>query len=543
MVSKPIKIDEKAPSGIGSTVTEIFSMSDFPAPVGGVITLTSGKYVIKKSVSTSDRFDIGAGAAVTMEIEDSRYQNLTYTGTGTLFTVNGAQSFTLLLTNFICTGAGSQFLDMQNTGVFSWQSGGLIMSGASATIGTISDTTTTAIRDILMFSYTNGIEIERPTNLILDEIIFQGAGSSSDAIVKIMGCLVSLARLSSNVIFTDSGESAFYIDPVICNSVAIDGTGLVGAGDFFQPGTTGAITSFADNSTSATAATVSDSGGQALFTSTAHGLVVGEGVDHTTFTEASYNGSFVVTAVTANTYEVGLDFVSTDSGLFATTTTQVNSTAHGLANGQTLSVFDTINFGNGGYTIFNAQTNSFEITLGKAFPSTETGTWDTGSLTEKSKYVHAADNGAQKDSVLRGSAVVGGNTTATTISVANTYYDLNLNSLMVEGSDIELWTLTNSTTGEMRYDGLNRVNVEYGGLICASSAGASNVFSFRLLKNGVTLSSPDNVDIQTDLTAEVFSMPLSWSVTIDPGDKLRLNVANTEGISNVVIEIYKIRIT
>jgi hypothetical protein len=171
-------------------------------------------------------------------------------------------------------------------------------------------------------------------------------------------------------------------------------------------------------------------------------LSVGELPIHTTFTETTYNTSTsVVTEVpSADTYKVGISYVSDDSGLFSTTTCQINDVAHGLLNGCCVSIFGTINFG-GGYKIFNVQTDTFEITLGK------TGNWDTSSLNEQSPFVVATDNGDQKDSANIGSFVVGGNATPTTINIKDQFENLNLGGNAVAASDIELWTLTNATTG------------------------------------------------------------------------------------------------
>lgn len=49
-----------------------------------------------------------------------------------------------------------------------------------------------------------------------------------------------------------------------------------------------------------------------------HGLTTGETIIHTAFTEAIYNGSFSVSVVTSNTYEIGVDYWTDDLGLFKT---------------------------------------------------------------------------------------------------------------------------------------------------------------------------------------------------------------------------------
>lgn len=118
-------------------------------------------------------------------------------------------------------------------------------------------------------------------------------------------------------------------------------------------------------------ATVSNSGGNALFTSTSHNLLVGYPITHSGYTESSYNGEFVVTAVpTGDTYEVGLSYVSDDTGRFvvwfaqgstgfrtfldlndtpgayggAGKVVQTNSADDGLEFGQALRTTDNVDF-------------------------------------------------------------------------------------------------------------------------------------------------------------------------------------------------------
>ncbi len=63
----------------------INSISDFPTPSGGVITLAPGtSYVLGASISTSDAFVVGNGSSITSNNPFS--PTLTYTGTGSMFT-------------------------------------------------------------------------------------------------------------------------------------------------------------------------------------------------------------------------------------------------------------------------------------------------------------------------------------------------------------------------------------------------------------------------------------------------------------------------
>lgn len=144
------------------------------------------------------------------------------------------------------------------------------------------------------------------------------------------------------------------------------------------------------------------------------------------------------------------------------------------------------------------------------------------------------------DSVNIGSFLVGGNTAKTVITTQNTYVDLNLAGLAAEASDIELWSLTNTTTGELRYDGITPANLRCTGLVAAYSAGGVQRFNFRLLKNGLPLASPDNVSIPIEIRTTIASSPLLWSIEVAPNDLFRLQVENAGGVSDITIDTLKV---
>jgi hypothetical protein len=534
------------PAAQGATIYDILAMSDFPAAAGGVRTLVSGRYNIKNSLSTSDRFLIPDGATVTFTMEDQRFNTFEYTGTGTLFTA-GNSFLTMEKTNILMSGNGAQFIE-QPIGTFVYQSGRMVFSGTGGALGNLGFGPC-RINDMNVENFADGLVINSTIYGLITETVMFGISGGTGTFISILGNTGFFGMETANVFFTGPGHKALYIDPQTQNPINISKTLLpTGLGSFYESGTTGPIASFTDVSTSPTAVAVTNDSGDALYTAVAHGLNVGETAVHSTFTETSYNGTDIVTAVpTADTYKVGKSYVSDDSGLFATTTCQVNDVGHGLSNTQTLSIFGTINFG-GGYKIFNVAADTFEITLGKAFPGSEsTGNWDTGSLegsgAKRSKYVVATNNGEQQDSANIGSFQIGGNAEPTSITVQHQFENLNLDDGAVEAGDIELWTLTDSDTGEIRYDGLTPVNLHYTGLVAASSAGGSQRFDFRLLQNGSPLGSPDNVDIPVDINGNVRSSPLLWPIEIQPGDLFRVQVANREGTSNVTINTLKVIIS
>ena len=141
-----------------------------------------------------------------------------------------------------------------------------------------------------------------------------------------------------------------------------------------------------------------------------------------------------------------------------------------------------------------------------------------------------------------GSILVKENNIATAITTKDTFVDLNLNASAVEASDIELWTLTNTTTGELRYDGLYTVCLNYTGLVAAYSTGGTQRFNFRLLKNGSPLDPPDDVNIPLEIRVTIGSSYLLWSIVVNPGDLFRMQVENADGTSDITIDTLKVSI-
>jgi hypothetical protein len=553
-LGRPIKIDEIAPQGLAPSVTDIFTMDNFPAPVGGVITLPSGKYLIKDNLVTSNRFAIGAGAQVTIQTDDEHYNTITYTGSETFITATDAVRVIFQRSTVLLTGNNATFIDMTGAanGALTWEHSAIIFTGTGGRVGTVRNVLASTINDVFWQGFEYGYKIDVAQIAQFTQVRVTSSGVGSGAVFELddgEGLFGSFNDVAATI---SASESLFDIRPCITTSVTINGVKSGDDGDFFLSGTTGPIASFTDVSTSPTAVSVTNDGGDALFTATDHGLVAGELPVHASFSESSYNTTdLVVTEVpTASTYKIGIPYVSDGSGTFETTTCQVNDVAHGQPNGTCLSVFTTINF-DGGYKIFNSQTDTFEITLGKAFPGSEsTGNWDTSSLDQASPYVTVTPlNAPQQASGNAGSFVVGGNTTATDITTQNQFEDLDLAALAEEGSDIEMWTLTDTTTGELRYDGVVPVNLRFTGVVAASSTGGAQKFNFRLLRSRAggaytQLPSPDNVDVPIEIgLGSIQTASLLWPLQVEPGDKFKLNVANADGTSDVTIDTIKVEIS
>ncbi len=157
-----------------------------------------------------------------------------------------------------------------------------------------------------------------------------------------------------------------------------------------------------------------------------------------------------------------------------------------------------------------------------------------GSLDEMSPRVDVFASPPQKPSKNIGSVIATNNVAVTSITVQSQFEDMDLNATAVIGSNAELWSLSGSTTGELTYDGLTPFDGSLTAAITSISAGASDEFHFRAVKNGSPLS--DGVLASNDIGVTAKSTVLVAPITADPGDTIRLQVANNDGTSNITIQ-------
>ena len=101
------------------------------------------------------------------------------------------------------------------------------------------------------------------------------------------------------------------------------------------------------------------------------------------------------------------------------------------------------------------------------------------------------------------------------------------------GSNNTEWTLLDSSTGAMRYDGVLPVDVEYLGIITCYSVGVTNDFLFKLMHNGTALSAPDNVEPKIGVDQYSRQAALMWSIRVDPGDVLKINFQNLDNTDDI----------
>jgi hypothetical protein len=168
-----------------------------------------------------------------------------------------------------------------------------------------------------------------------------------------------------------------------------------------------------------------------------------------------------------------------------------------------------------------------------------------GSLTQKSLKVISTANSFIPDSKIIGSSYIKSNAAVTSAPTSGTFYDVNFNAGLLTGSNIERFTLTNTTTGELRYDG----EFEFNGVIRVSlsalSTGGDRVFHFRFVKDsgaGFAVL-PDDMITSVEIGANVGSASLTVPITMNKNDIIKPQVTRVDGNSTVTVRQYSCNVS
>lgn len=193
------------------------------------------------------------------------------------------------------------------------------------------------------------------------------------------------------------------------------------------------------------------------------------------------------------------------------------------------------------FNIEASSTTTGAIAVGNAIDTVAGGTaFRSGSKNETDVSWQYQANSNLGPSRTIGGYLVKNNAAATVITTQNVWTDLNLNALAIALSTEERFTLTNTTTGEFRYDGLEAFRgLGITTLSCVATASAQE-YHFRFIKNGaVTADAAESVrDIATD-TGEITVMsPLS----LVTNDLVRIQVLNADGTDNITVQFATVNI-
>lgn len=522
----------------GSTVKDIYLMSDFPAPSGGVITLEANTtYILHETLVTSDRFVVPDDVTVNFVTVSFNIDALVYTGTGTFFTGLSIGSLNFFKTIISLTDSSAIAFNIKGSAITLSQLAlieSLVIGGSS--VGTVEGLrffeNSSAIVDAGELTLLNIRDSRMIASLMIHTVDTSGGN-----FLRVNGTNKSILKINDVSFQSFASESIFNIRPEIGDDsgVRIESSSFSDSlAAPYKSGSTGAITVFADAAISSTSITsVTDSSGVARFNFTGPTVYAFQKVTISGFiTNTAYNVTGIITATDGTTFfEISSIAFGTDEavGAFVSDSVTVTSTAHGLSNGQGVLILNTLNY-DGGSPIYNSLTNSFQIN--RAFVATETGDWDTGSLDQTERRVTSDSNLGIADSENIGSFTAQDNSTATVINTQDVFEDLNLNGLGMVLANNELWKIIDTTTLEMKYIGEPDFSGELIATIASVSIGGSNEFHFQVVINDVDVSGVISPD---ELGTTMNSTGLKVPVDVVTGDRVRIRVLNHDGISNITI--------
>ena len=287
------------------TQINVTSQSQLEADLGTDLEIADGEaftIVIDAGFTLAKPFKLGLNSALELysSVNDAV---LTYTGTGALFqNTNPANDInTINLHNLLILGDGTNSVfDIVGASIVQARE---VIFEAFDSIGII-DNPFVLFDSTSLVNNTKGLIMKDPSSVSLTRCSVVQFGAFGMTAFTIQTNVVSV--LDADVVRALSffaGDSLFFLDPnAPSGGIYSIQQSDVAAGDVYQPGSSIAVTLVIDNTS-----------GNPRFTAAAHGFVVGRPVVLSGFTEP-YNGTFIVTAVTTNTFDVAeLTFTANDT--------------------------------------------------------------------------------------------------------------------------------------------------------------------------------------------------------------------------------------
>ena len=432
-------------SRISPVTTQIFSTADLEdlATAGTITVSTPTILVFKAAVTTATVFDVQAGGSLTI-IGSGTLQPYVYIGAGTLFTSRNAtvdilnmqliNAATGTLFDVLANGALNNGVAVRSSFLIGWALGSIgrtfnVALGPGVTLNGTS-----------VLNWTSGLSISDAAQLNIDDWtpLTSTFIPNNDSFLKIStSTAISLTNIRHILGNLAQGDSLFNISAGTSNTASFLITGCTTQGGVYfdtTGGSTGTFTNVVDASFASEAITnVNSDAGTARFSFSAPPtLFVGQQITITGFViNPTYNGTFIITNTGGGFFECGVDFVAIEpvTGSFVSDTITLTDTATTLVNGDTL-VIDTdgaLSY-DGGATVYNKLTNSFQINRLFDADAPITGTWNTASIDQTDPRVLATNNPGTPDSSVKAEISVIGNALTTNIPAANARVMINASS-------------------------------------------------------------------------------------------------------------------
>lgn len=487
-------LSDRIPARQALSTVEMFSIDDFPAPSGGVITLVNNtRYMIKGPIITSNRFLIPDGGGVVLEGVHDAQNSLIYNGVGTLFTggspstpINSLGLVRMALLNF-----NQQATIFDLVGGFT---GPVIMQDCFMlnfkTIGNSNGFSTMEVDSTLILGFDNGIT-SNDAQVTLTAATLTQRSTATGTILKVDFPDTQL-NVTTSLLTPSADGFVFDITLVLSIPGSIANNTYSGTSNqFFKKHELEDFSAITNSTTVANCTSVTDSAGDAVFNfAIPHGFVGNGGqVTHTGFTNPQFNGDFLVVFSTLNNYEITSLLGETPIPFAAeatpgTATEQYRvftvTTTTGLAQGTPVQIKNTTQ--NNGNFIVRAVGGSIEFSVPADFTIDEAGKWTTDSLNETDPLLILANNGNQKDSKTIALGAVNANSQTTGIA-DGAYQDLDVTGF-VPNIVTERFILTDAVKGIFTYIGATPFQGFLTGALGATTSPSTRNYRFAMSFNG-----------------------------------------------------------
>lgn len=225
-----LKINGTALSHVCELEVDVLSMSDFPTPIAGVITLEKNiTYILKKTLTTSDRIEIIEGSRNTiMSCVFGSDVHFNYTGGGTFIT--SSTNSNIFISNLHFAGNG---IFIQSTGIGTFLSITYCEFSGWNSWGLVSGANLFGLNRVL-FKDVSGVELNDISEITFDTSKFTKL-SGTTTLLKISG--LSIGSIRSMIFDVNSTTNMFDIDNTMTGFIKIsNSTNSSGLGNFFKAG-------------------------------------------------------------------------------------------------------------------------------------------------------------------------------------------------------------------------------------------------------------------------------------------------------------------
>jgi len=517
---------------------ELFTTSDLDAfIVGDAWEFNADINIFVKDNVTFDKAFKNNGFQVHIIRDGFAGGKLTYTGTGALFRgfgpLLGVTNQQIILTGLAATLFATDGMDVLVLGDLQVT----LDPGKGQSLGLI-DNVSRAIQfnSVTFIGYQTGLIVNCTENISIGNTGFISNTAGLTTALRI-GRTANVINLNLVTFTLGAGESCLFLDPDLVGSA--DMRSLTNRNDFtfYEVGTQGSISAFADAGIGATAiSSVTASSGQARFNHAGTDVFVGQQVELSTFvTNAAYNGVRRVSVTGAGFFELeDLVFGTDESGSFLSDSSTVTSAAHGLSELDTLLIENGADY-YGGSTIYNVQTNTFQVN--RAFTVTKTATWNTGSLTEDDARINATDVGNEADSRSRATTVYNGNA-LTTVITDGVYVDINIDVSKIIESDENMsrFFVNDFSNNEIIFLGRKAFRGSLTLAFASANTGVPNGdYRVTFQKNDTVPVFATAPYLPLSLKAEGDQVVIPLAITLQPGDRFRPKIAGDGSSTNFVV--------